>query len=60
MTTREKAIDGAAVQVMASLARQDARTPRDAAVASLGADATEQQIAEWVAMYRSDVHARPA
>lgn len=60
MTTREQAIDAAAVQVMDSLARQDTRTSRDAAVASLGPDATEQQIAAWIATYRSDAHAQPA
>lgn len=60
MTTREQAIDAAAVHVAESLARQDARAPRDAAVAALGPDATDAQITEWVRRYRPDAHAQPA
>lgn len=60
MTRREKAIDAAAAQVMESLARQDARTPHDAAVAALGPDATDTQITEWISRYRPDAHAQPA
>lgn len=60
MTTREQAIHNAARHVFDDLARQAARTPREAAIASLGPDATETQIAEWIATYRPDAHAQPA
>ena len=50
----------AAVQVAEDLARQDARSPREAAIASLGPDATDMQIREWIACYRPDAHAQPA
>lgn len=60
MTTREDAVRAAARHVAEGLARQDARTPRDAAIAALGRDATEAQIAAWVARFRPDAHAQPA
>jgi hypothetical protein len=44
----------AAAHVVDSLARQDARSPRDAAIASLGRDATESQIADWISRYRAE------
>lgn len=53
MTTLDAAVQAAAVHVAEGLARQDARTPRDAAIASLGPHATEQQIADWITCYRS-------
>lgn len=61
MTTFDEALNAGAVEVVESLARQDARTPRDAAVASLGPHATEAQIADWIATYRPAIpHAQPA
>lgn len=60
MTRREDAVRSAARHVVEGLARQDARSPRDAALAALGPDATEAQIAQWVATYRPDAHAQPA
>lgn len=52
--TREEAIQAAARHVADDLARQAARSPRDAAVASLGPDATEREITDWIARYRPD------
>jgi hypothetical protein len=41
-------------EVLADLERQDARSPRDAALASLGAHATETQISDWIARFRPE------
>jgi hypothetical protein len=45
-------IDAAGAEVYASLARQDARAPRDAAIHALGRDVTEQQITDWIQRFR--------
>lgn len=59
--TRDEAVRTAAQHVADSLARQDARTPREAAVAALGPHATETQITDWCARYRPDAaQQRPA
>lgn len=58
--TRQEAFDAAARHFAESLARQDARTPRDAARASLGPDATDTQINDWITRFRPDAHAQPA
>lgn len=55
MTTFDEATDRATRHVVESLARQDARSPRDAALASLGPAATEEQIADWCARFRPEV-----
>lgn len=60
MTTREDAVRSAARHVVEGLARQDARSPHDAAVAALGRDATDAQITAWIARFRPDAHAQPA
>lgn len=53
--TIDTAVDNAARHVAEGLARQDARAPRDAALAALGPHATEQQIDDWIARFRPDV-----
>ena len=54
MTTRDDAVRAAAVHVVDSLARQAARAPRDAAVAALGVDASEEQIEAWIREWRPE------
>lgn len=57
--TVDEAFDRAAVHLAEGLARQAARTPRDAAIASLGSHATEPQIADWIARFRPEAtHAK--
>lgn len=61
MTTLHDATQRAARHVAEGLARQDARSPRDAAIAALGPHATERQIADWIARWRpAEVTAHPA
>lgn len=52
MTTYDEAIAGAGQVIVDGLVRQAERTPREAAMASLGRDATEAQIAAWIAVHR--------
>lgn len=54
MTTFDAAVDAAARDFAEGLARQDARSPRDAAIAALGANATDQQIGDWIARFRQE------
>lgn len=48
----EQAIAEAGQVIVDGLVRQSQRTPRDAAVASLGRDASEEQIRSWIATHR--------
>lgn len=49
----EQAIAEAGQVIVDDLIRQSQRTPRDAAIAALGRDASEQQISSWIASHRS-------
>ena len=51
-TTRDEAIDAAAEEIVRDLLRQAQRTPRDAAIASLGARSTRDQQDAWIARHR--------
>lgn len=48
----DKAIAGAGQVYAEALARQDARTPREAARAALGPHATSDQLDAWIAEHR--------
>lgn len=48
----DQAIAGAGQVYAEGIARQDARSPREAARAALGRDATDEQLTAWVATYR--------
>jgi hypothetical protein len=48
----EEAVAGAGQVIADDLIRQSQRTPRDAALASLGRGATEQQITDWIRIHR--------
>lgn len=50
--TKAQCMAAAAASAEASLARQAARTPREAAFASLGPRATEDQISAWIGRNR--------
>lgn len=52
MTTYDEAIAQAGQVIVDDLIRQSQRTPREAAVASLGRDATEGAIGIWIAEHR--------
>lgn len=52
LVIKEQAVREAGEVIAESLARQLARTPRDAALASLGRRATPEQIAAWIARHR--------
>lgn len=56
MTTLDEAVTSAAVHVARDLAEQDARSPRDAALASLGPNAAEERIAEWISRHRPEAN----
>lgn len=48
----EQAVADAGQVIADDLVRQAQRTPRDAAIASLGRQATDAQIASWIATHR--------
>lgn len=49
---QEQAIAAAGVVYAEAIARQDARTPREAAREALGRDATDVQIEAWIREFR--------
>jgi hypothetical protein len=56
--TREQAVADAGQVIAQALARQQARTPHEAAVAALGRTATPAHIAAWIARHRPQVAQR--
>lgn len=50
--TREQAIAEAGEVIAADLAQQQTRPAREAALASLGRNATDEQIAAWITTHR--------
>lgn len=52
MTTYDDAITAAGQVIADDLVRQSERTPREAAIASLGNAATEAQISAWITTHR--------
>lgn len=52
MTAKDQALAEAGRVYAEGLARQDARTPHEAAVAALGRTASPAQIAAWIQLHR--------